>query len=89
MISNNHFQEDENVKCLNDFFEKFDMSTFLFSHLFSEWKKREINQRVDQIWLWNINLDRCNIMPMFCHAKVKKKFFLVIMNILSDLTCLF
>ncbi len=65
MISNNHFQEDENVKCLNDFFEKFDMSTFLFSHLLSEWKKREINQRVDQNFLCNINHNPCAIMSMF------------------------
>ncbi len=89
-ISNNHFQEDKNVNCLNDCFEKCDISTlFLFSYLFSEWKKSEINQRVDQNLFCNANHDPCNILPKFFHAKVNQKFILVIMNILSDLTHLF
>ncbi len=65
-ISNKKFQEGESVKCLNDCFEKCGMSTlFLFSYLISEWKKREINQRVDQNLLCNINHEPCAIMPMF------------------------
>ncbi len=61
---------------------------FYFYIHFHEWKKRKINQRVDQILLCNKNYDTCIFNPS-CHAKVKWKLILDMTNILSDLADLF